>query len=41
MRNLFLFAAALVATKIISNLIYNRRFMAAPASVRRLNRRYL
>ncbi|WP_280514732.1 hypothetical protein [Methylocella tundrae] len=41
MRTLAILAAALVSFRIISNLIYNRRFMAAPASVRRLNRRYL
>jgi hypothetical protein len=41
MRTLAILAAALVSFRIISNLIYNHRFMAAPAFVRRLNRRYL
>lgn len=40
MRNLILLAAGLVAAKLISNLVYNRRFMAQPESVRRLTRRY-
>jgi hypothetical protein len=41
MRIIAIFAAALVSFRIISNLIHNRRFMAQPVAVRRLNRRYL
>ncbi len=41
MRNFAYLIAALVGVKIVSNLIYNRRFMAQPESVRKLTRRYL
>ncbi|WP_395666003.1 hypothetical protein [Methylocella sp.] len=41
MRNLAFLLAALVGVKLVSNLIYNHRFMAQPESVRKLTRRYL
>ncbi len=41
MRSLVLFAAALVSLKLISNLIYNWRFMAQPEATRKLTRRWL